>query len=131
MVSKMSTATARPWPEIRAYYENLGSRSGHDVHGIVVLLDWIRDERLEEEIFAYTSMFDLIISDRSPVQCGENTLAVSWISKEKKIKFHYHRLYASTDDMEKVVPEGESIEMLREFLTYKFGVYRKKKNEQP
>ena len=75
--------------------------------------------------FSHTSMFDVVIADRPRYRNGENTLHVSWNSDEKLMRFRYHRLYASTDVMEKVVTEEQSIEILREFLAYKFGVYRK------
>ncbi len=97
------------------------------------LLDWVRDEGLEEEIFAHTSMFDVVFTDRPRYQNGENTLRVSWSPEQKKMLFRYDRLYASADVMAKEATEDESIEVLREFFAYKFGVHRPKKepNQAP
>lgn len=88
------------------------------------LLDWIRDEGLQSELYPHTSMFDLIISDRAEVKSGENTLRVS--VSERKVTFRYDRIFGSTDSDEKTVPVADSVEMLREFLAYKFGIYRKR-----
>jgi hypothetical protein len=113
---------AHSWTSIRTRVE------GHGVEWrpILRLLDWIREEKLEEEIFGHTSMFDVIFTDRPRYRNGENTLHVSWNPQEKKMRFRYDRLYASTDETIKEVREEDSIETLREFFAYKFGVYRKR-----
>ena len=116
--------TAHPWTKVRARVESHGDAW----LPLLRLLDWIREEQLEREIFAYTSMFDVVFTDRPVQRAGENSLAVSWNPQEKKMLFTYHRLDASTDVMRKEVSEGDSIETLREFFAYKFGVYRPKKN---
>lgn len=119
----------KAWNDVRVRYEELGSKHGHDVRAMLRLLDWIRSEDLEDELFPHTSMFDLMISDRAEVTSGENTLRVS--VSQKKVTFRYDRISGSTDSDEKTVPVADSVEMLREFLAYKFGVYRKKKDAQP
>ncbi len=115
------------WAAIRGRYEDL-ARNGHDAEPFLRLLTWIRDEKLEEEIFAHTSMFDLVISDRPEVRSGENTLRLSLDPKKRIMHFRYNRLFGSTDVMEKAVSIEDSVETLREFLAYKFGVHRNKKN---
>jgi hypothetical protein len=90
----------KSWNDVRVRYEELGSKHGHDVRPMLRLLEWIQNEGLEAELFPHTSMFDLVISDRAESKSGENTLRVT---------------------------VADSVEMLREFLTYKFGVYRKRK----
>ncbi len=121
------------WNEVRARYEKLGSNHAHSVAVMMRLLDWIRAEGLEEELFPHTSMFDLVLSDRPEVRSGENTLRVSVSLEEKTVTFRYDRLYGSADSAVKSVAGEDSVEVLREFLAYKFGVYRKKKepNQAP
>ena len=117
-------ASSEDGAKIRARYEELRSVHGHDIQPMLLLLDWIHEQKLEDEIFAFTSMFDLVISDRRDMQLGENTLSVSWQPQEKRMHFCYERLVESTDVVEKSVPEEQAIETLREFLAYKFGVHR-------
>ena len=117
---------AQSWTSIRARVEGHGA----EWRPMLRLLDWIREERLEEEVFGHTSMFDVIFTDRPRYRNGENTLRVSWNPQEKKMRFCYDRLYASTDRTIKEVSAEDSIETLREFLAYKLGVYRKKESNQ-
>ena len=114
---------AHPWGKVRERVEKAGVEWRPMMH----LLDWIRDEGLEGEIFAHTSMHDVVFSDRPSYRNGENTLRVSWNPDEKKMRFCYDRLYASTDAMINEVSENNSIETLRGFLAHKFGVYRARK----
>ena len=124
----MNIAKTRPWSEVRARYVKLVQESGFNMRGLLKLLDWIHDEGLESEIFAHTSHNTLVISVCSPAQRGENVLYVSWIPKDATVGFRYERLSASTDWVEKTVQECDAVETLREFLAYKFGVYRKAKS---
>jgi hypothetical protein len=114
----MSVTRSKSWKDIRKHYGDRESFSP-----IIRLLDWIQAQGLENEIFAHTSMFDLIISNQQQGRMGENALRIG-LSGRGHLRFRYDRLFASTDFEEKIVPHEEAVETLRVFLAYKFGVYR-------
>jgi hypothetical protein len=116
----------RSWKVVREHYDNLLIKhSWKSVAPIINLIDWIEKEGLDKELFATTSMAELVLSNQENFKWGENALHIASDSRTKKIKFTYYRLYASNDQMIKEVEEAEAQETLREFLGYKFGLYRK------
>jgi hypothetical protein len=79
---------------------------------------------LEAKLYAFTSMHDLVISDQENPTRKDHRLAIGCIFGKKKMRFVYSRQPGSTDKMIKEVEEELAEETLREFLAYKFGVYR-------
>jgi hypothetical protein len=96
------------------------------VSGIQRLLVWIKKMDLEAQLHAFTSMHDLVISDQENPNTDRKVhrLAIGCIFGKKKVRFVYSRQPGSTEEMIKEVEEDLAEETLREFLAYKFGVYR-------
>lgn len=76
-------------------------------------------------------MYDVVLASQPRYRDGENTLRISWDPVRRKMRFRYDRFFASLDTMTKEVDDEASTEVLREFLAYKFGVYRRKKEPNP
>jgi hypothetical protein len=96
---------------------------------MIRVVDWLKDEKIEDELFAFTSMHDLVITDRKEFDWDHHTLCVSLDFPTRKLHFEYARHWASTDRMKKIAEESEAIEVLRQFLAYKFGVHRPPRTE--
>jgi len=112
---------SRDWVVVRRHYANRLPAFGP----MLELLDWIHQQHLDKELFPHTSMFDLVISDSHETSDSDDYLTITWNAKEDSMLFRYNRQRFSSDIDEKLVSREHSIETLREFLAYKFGIYRK------
>ena len=112
------------WPRIHAFYADLLAKHQVPVSPIIRLLEWLKEQGLEDVLFAFTSMHDLVITDHEEFDWDHHTLRVSLDFQTKRFHFEYARHSGATDAMKKEVEEPEAIESLRQFLAYKFGVHR-------
>jgi hypothetical protein len=112
------------WPCIHAFYADLLAKHQVPVSPIIRLLEWLKEEGIEDGLFAFTSMHDLVITDQEEFDGDHHTLRVSLDFQTQRLHFEYARHAGATDSMKKEVEESEAIESLRQFLAYKFGVHR-------
>ena len=115
------------WPKIHAFYAHLLADYRLPVEPIIRLLEWIEEEGIERELFAFTSMHDLVITDQEEFDWDHHTLRVSLDFHTKKFHFEYARHSGASDRMTKEAEESGAIEVLRQFMAYKFGVHRSQK----
>jgi hypothetical protein len=125
-LGKKSVITkTQSWPRIHGFYADLLDRHQLPVTPIIQLLAWLKKEQMEEQLYAFTSMHDLVITDSQEFDWDHHTLRISPDFASHKIRFEYARHSGATDVMRKEVAEAEAIEALRQFLAYKFGVHRR------
>ncbi len=96
---------------------------------MIRMIDWLNEEGIEDELFAFTSMHDLVITDRKEFDWDHHTLCISLDFSTGKLHFEYARHWAATDRTKKTAEEPQAIEALRQFLAYKFGIHRASKKE--
>lgn len=119
----MTTLTAKSWAEIRAYYLSFSEAWLARHRPMLDLVAWLEEET-SAEIFGSVGMSGLYLSDRSQFGWCEHMLQITMMPTPGFVHFEYHRAPGSLDGMKKQVPVEESVECLRQFLAYKFGVHR-------
>jgi hypothetical protein len=115
------------WSEIHAFYDHLLVDYRVPVGPIIRVLKWLKEEGIESELSAFTSMHDLVITDHEEFDWDHHTLRMSLDFHSKKFHFEYIRHAGASDRMKKEAEESAAIEVLRQFLAYKFGVHRPQK----
>ncbi|HRE84157.1 MAG TPA: hypothetical protein PLN52_24140 [Opitutaceae bacterium] len=118
------------WPTVHAFYDHLLADYRVPVEPIIRVLEWLKEERIERELFAFNSMHDLVITDREEFDWDHHTLRISLDFHTKKFHLEYTRHSGASDRMKKEAEESQAIEVLRQFLAYKFGVHRPRKPNQ-
>lgn len=125
----MTTLTARSWGEIRSYYLSFGEGAWLAHHRPMLdLVAWLEEE-VPNEIFGSVGISGLYLSDQAQFGWCEHMLQITMMPTPGFVLFEYHRAAGSTDGMRKQASVSESVECLRQFLAYKFGVHRPVKEE--
>jgi hypothetical protein len=105
----------RPWTDIVERYRSLASFAP-----MVRLVEAVAASQASTQLFAATSMFDLLISDGPDFRFGDSTLVVSYHPTEGVFQFRHHS-FSSHDDA-KSCSKSEALETFRLFVRMKFGV---------
>lgn len=105
----------RPWESIIEHYQK------HDALAPMLhLVEAVASSPASSQLFAGTSMFDLLVSDSADFRIGDSTLRISYRSSDRQFEFS-HISYSGHDD-QKVCAETEALATLRLFLRLKYGV---------
>jgi hypothetical protein len=105
----------RPWEAIAEHYRK------HDALAPMLhLVESIASSPVSSQLFAGTSMFDLLLSDTTDFRIGDSTLRISFRPSERQFEFR-HTSFSGHDD-QKVCAESEALSTLRLFLRLKYGV---------
>lgn len=126
------TTNTQSWADIRQYYLSFGDGPWFERHRPMLdLISWIEAECLAETLYGKVGLSGLWISDQlsSPFRDG-NMIQITMATSET-VLFEYHRIPGSTDGMKKIVSVSDACECLRQFLAYKFGIYRPYKAAEP
>jgi hypothetical protein len=107
----------------RRYFAQFGPGIPRQCAPLVAILDWIEHEELASTLYVAAGLSGLWISDRPHKSGGDHVLNVTPHGSEF-LFFEYHRTAGASDGMRKTVRYAEAIECFREFLAYKFGIYR-------
>jgi hypothetical protein len=105
----------QPWEVIAEHY-----RKQVAFAPMLHLVEVIGASPIASQLFAATSMFDLLLSDSADFRIGDSTLRISYRPSEHRFDFQ-HTSYSGHDD-QKVCAEHESLQTLRLFLRLKYGV---------
>jgi len=105
----------RPWPEIVKHYRGVESFAPmlRFVEGVAAL-------PASAQLFAATSMFDLLVSDCADFRFGDSTLSIGYRPSEGVFEFRHHSF--SGHDDQKTCSESEVSETFRLFVRLKYGV---------
>ena len=119
--------TTLPWPEVRAVFEDHVA-SGIKNAPLLKLIHWIEQENLTVDLFATPMHAHLVIASSQLFRMWEHMLDIRWSEATRSFTFDYYKK-GCHPEMSKTVQEAQGIEMLREMLAYKFGVYRQLETE--
>ena len=84
------------------------------------LVEALASSPVSTQLFAATSMFDLLLSDCADFRIGDSTLHISYRPSQHQFKFR-HTSFSGHDD-QRVCAEPEALQTLRLFLRLKYGV---------
>jgi len=105
----------RPWEAIADHYRK------HDGHAPMLhLVEAIASSPVSGQLFAGTSMADLLLSDSADFRIGDSTLHISYRRGDRHFEFR-HTSFSGHDDST-VCAESEALPKLRLFLRLKYGV---------
>lgn len=87
------------WESTALFYEDLIVK-GHDLTGLLILVNRIMESSLSERVFGFTSHFDLCLSRGGTYadRLGLPMVSIQQIDKEK-FKLLFYRSYAKTHDI--------------------------------
>jgi hypothetical protein len=105
----------RPWVVIAEHY-----RSHVSFAPMLHLVEALASSPASAQLFAATSMFDLLLSDCADFRIGDSTLHISYRPSEHEFEFR-HTSFSGHDD-QRVCAEREALRTLRLFLRLKYGV---------
>jgi hypothetical protein len=114
----------RSWDTVREHFAKYAPSWKGAYDSIQPLLDWIRQHDLEGELFAFTSMYDLVITDQPEIGTDHHRLRITAIPADGSVRFVYTRHEGATDAELRHVGRSHATETLRLMLAYKFGVHR-------
>ena len=106
----------KPWPDIIAYFQ----KDAPHCDPMLRLVASLAASPASSQLFAATSMSDLLISDTEDFRIGDSTLRVSYNAIDRKFEFR-HRTFSGHND-HTTCPESEALQMLYLFLKLKYGV---------
>jgi hypothetical protein len=125
----MTAIATRSWDEIRQYYLSFGEGAWLSRHRPMLnLVSWLEEEKVSGEVFGTVGLSGLLLSNQAKFNWGEHMLQITIMPTPGFMLFEYYRAPGSTDGMKKQVPVEESVECLRQFLAYKFGIHRPPNN---
>ena len=105
----------RPWADIVERY-----RKHVAFAPMLHLVETLASSPVSTQLFAATSMFDLLLSDSADFRIGDSTLRISYRSSDRQFEFR-HTSFSGHDD-QRVCTEPEALQTLRLFLRLKYGV---------
>jgi hypothetical protein len=105
----------RSWESIIERYRGHGAFTP-----MLQLVGGIASSPASSELFAATSMFDLLLSDGPDFRSNDSTLRISYRPRDRQFEFR-HVSFSGCDDR-KVCGESEAFPTLRLFLRLKYGV---------
>jgi hypothetical protein len=105
----------RPWEAIVEHYRKLDALAP-----MLRLVESIASSPVSSQLFAGTSMSDLLLSDSADFRIGDSTLRIRYHSSNQQFDFR-HTSFSGNDD-QKVCAESEALQTLRLFLRLKYGV---------
>lgn len=109
----------RPWPDIIERYRGVAPFAP-----MLRFVESVAAAPASTQLFAATSMFDLLVSDSPDFRSGDSTLCIAYHPSDATFQFR-HRSYSGHDD-EKSCSESEALETFRLFVRLKFGVLYEK-----
>jgi hypothetical protein len=108
-----------PWAVIIQHYQKLIA-GGIPFQPMLRLIESIVQSPVASQLFAGTSMFELLLSDTENFRSGDSTLCISYKPSERQFAF-WHRSFSGHDD-QKICTEAEALQTLRLFLRLKYGI---------
>lgn len=108
---------AKSWDEIAQFYRE--GTGGHFV-AMLPLVDALAGSSAARELWAFTSMHTLGVSDSVEHRIEDSTLYINYNPHDRTFEFHHHSF--SGHDDRATCSEAEALQTLRNFLKYKFGV---------
>jgi hypothetical protein len=105
----------RPWPEIVERYRGVESFAP-----MMRFVEAVAALPASAQLFAATSMFDLLVSDCADFRFGDSTLSIAYRPSESVFEFRHHSF--SGHDDQKTCSESEALETFRLFVRLKYGV---------
>jgi len=112
------------WEKAKEYYRSFGEGPALKLNlPMLEMIAWVEQQGLTSELFVRCGLSGLWISDRPHNTFGGHMLHVEFHGEF--LNFSYERTPHATDGMLKTVKREEVVESLRQFLNYKFGIYRK------
>ena len=109
----------RPWPEIVRHYSDAVAR-GLPFAPMLRLVEAVAASSSVAELFAVTSMYDLLLSGCDDFRSSDSVLVVRYLPARQEFSFE-HRPFSGPGD-QKVCPAAEGIAALALFLRYKYGI---------
>ena len=107
----------RSWDDIARFYrEHTG---GHFI-AMLPVVNALSNSAAARDLWAFTSMHTLAISDSADHRTGDSTLYVTYSPTERTFEFHHHSFSGHDDCI--TCSEPEALQALRTFLKYKFSV---------
>jgi hypothetical protein len=107
----------RSWDDIARFYRE---ETGGSFLAMLPLVDTLRKSAAARDLWAFTSMHTLAISDSADHRTGDSTLYITCRPTEQTFEFHHHSFSGHEDCM--TCSEPEALHALRTFLKYKFSV---------
>lgn len=107
----------RSWDDIARFYRE--EPGGHFL-AMLPLVDALGKSAAAGDLWGFTSMHTLAISDSDDHRTGDSTLYISYRPAERTFEFHHHSFSGHDDCM--TCSEPEAFHALRTFLKYKFCV---------
>jgi hypothetical protein len=101
----------------RGFYRD---RTDGDFAAMLPLVQALSTSAAARELWAFTSMHTLAISDSADHRTGDSTLYVSYSPRDQDFEFHHHSFSGHEDCV--TCSQSEALRTLRTFLKYKFGV---------
>ena len=109
----------RPWPEIVRDYSDAVAH-GLPLAPMLCLVEAVAASSSAAELFAVTSMHDLLLSDHADFRSSDSVLVIRYLPTRQEFSFE-HRPFSGPSD-QKMCPAAEGIATLSLFLRYKFGI---------
>ncbi len=125
-----ATSPTALFQEARRHFGEFDDAARSQLRPLVELLDWIESHDLEQTLFVRAGLSGLWISDRPhDGPAGGRTIFADhvlniYLSAPGSVTFVYHRTGGALDGMTKTVGADEALECFRQFLAYKFGIFR-------
>lgn len=105
---------AKPWPKILELEQSLGANLAR----MVELVQHIISSGLAERLFAYTSHFDLTISNRDPINWAEGSLKVIFDPILQMADFEYRSVPGKPMEFIRQYPAAQLIEKFDQFVQW-------------
>src|SRR4051812_2921104 len=109
---------AESWNDIAHFY----AQDARNMRPLLTLVQWIMGEGLEHSVYASTSLFDLVISDKPAFRNAENMLRIGWDRLRSRVEFRFECVSEPSLSVARSVPENRAVEVLREFLDLRFHI---------
>jgi Fur family transcriptional regulator, ferric uptake regulator len=109
---------AEAWNDIARFY----GQDSKNMRPLLTLVQWIISQGLEHSVYASTSLFDLVISDKPAFRDANNMLRIAWDRVRSRLEFRFESVSDPNLSVVKSVSEARAVDMLREFLELRFGL---------
>jgi hypothetical protein len=107
----------RPWSDVARFYRE---HTGGHFAAMLPLVEALASSPAASDLWAFTSMQTLAISDSTDHRTGDSTLYITYKPSDQTFEFH-HRSFSGHDD-HTTCSQAEALQTLRSFVKHKFGV---------
>jgi hypothetical protein len=111
---KALTAKVRPWPDIEQHYIDSNNRSQLDP--LLQLVRHIIATKLSDRLFAFTSMYKLIVGIYDPMEWNREALHIEFDGQTQKWLFRYYPTPNRPVEFERQYAADKGIEKFDNFI---------------